>query len=70
MKKLSIYNQVISCVFFSLLGLQVKLLLDITNIESIVFYRSFIGLILILIISATLKKVLKLSKHPILKYIF
>ncbi len=67
MKKLSIYNQVISCAFFSLLGLQVKLLLDITNIESIVFFRSFIGLVLILIISTTLKKGIKIVKTSNIK---
>ena len=67
MKKLSIYNQVISCVFFSLLGLQVKLLLDKTNLESIVFYRSFIGLILILMLSATLKTGIKIIKTSNIK---
>ena len=67
MKKLSIYNQVISCVFFSLLGLQVKYLLDITNIESIVFFRSFIGLVLILILSTTLKKGIKIVKTSNIK---
>ena len=53
--------------FFSLLGLQVKLLLEELNIETIVFFRSLIGLILILFISLILKKGIKIIKTSNLK---
>ena len=67
MKSFSINNQIISCVFFSLLGLQVKLLLAKVNIETIVFYRSLIGLIIILIFSIILKRGIKIVKTPNIK---
>ena len=67
MKRFNIYNQIISCIFFSLLGLQVKLLLEELNIETIVFFRSLIGLILILFISLILKKGIKIIKTSNLK---
>ena len=67
MKRFSIYNQIISCSFFSLLGLQVKLLLDKTNIETIVFYRSFFGLFLIIVISILLKKNIKVIRTSNIK---
>ena len=67
MKRFNVYNQIISCIFFSLLGLQVKLLLEKLNIETIVFFRSLIGLILILFISLTLKKGIKIIKTSNLK---
>ena len=67
MKSFSINNQIISCVFFSLLGLQVKLLLVKVNIETIVFYRSLIGLIIILIFSIILKRGIKVVKTSNIK---
>ena len=67
MKSFSINNQIISCVFFSLLGLQVKLLLAKVNIETIVFYRSLIGLIIILIFSIILKRGIKVVKTSNIK---
>ena len=67
MKSFSINNQIISCVFFSLLGLQVKLLLVKVNIETIVFYRSLIGLIIILIFSIILKRGIKIVKTSNIK---
>ena len=67
MKRFSVYNQIISCVFFSLLGLQVKLLLEKMNIETIVFYRSFIGLIIILVLSITIKKGIQIIKTSNIK---
>ena len=41
------YYQIISCGFFSLLGLQIKLNLLINNIENIVFFRSFFGTLIL-----------------------
>ena len=65
MKKFNVYNQIISCIFFSLLGFQVKLLSEQLNIETIVFFRSLIGLIIILAVSLILKKALKSSERQI-----
>ena len=64
MKKFNVYNQIISCIF-SLLGFQVKLLSEQLNIETIVFFRSLIGLIIILAVSLILKKTLKSSERQI-----
>ena len=40
--------QIISCFFFALLGLQIKKFSSNTNIESIVFFRSLLGSIIII----------------------
>ena len=64
MKKFNVYNQIISCIFFSLLGFQVKLLSEQLNIETIVFFRSLIGLIIILAVT-NIKKALKSSERQI-----
>ncbi len=48
MQGLKPYYQIISCFFFALLGLQIKLRLDQSSIENIVFYRSLFGLIILL----------------------
>ncbi len=45
-----IFFQIISCFFFALLGLQIKLISKDINVESIVFYRSALGSLIILII--------------------
>jgi drug/metabolite transporter (DMT)-like permease len=50
MKKLEPYYQVISCFFFALLGLQIKTISLSENIETIVFFRSIIGTIIIFFI--------------------
>ena len=50
MRKIKPYYQIISCFFFSLLGVQIKLSLSSGNIENIVFYRSFMGSLILLII--------------------
>tara|TARA_B100001121_G_C18625643_1_gene591594 strand:- start:336 stop:1208 length:873 start_codon:yes stop_codon:yes gene_type:complete len=42
------YYQIISCFFFSLLGLQIKIISSSQNIETIVFYRSLLGIIIII----------------------
>ena len=57
MKILNIYNQVLSCIFFALLGLQVKLLLDDLNAETIVFFRSFFGFLVMMILIYSQKKI-------------
>ena len=57
MKVLNIYNQVLSCIFFSLLGLQVKLLLNDLNAETIVFFRSFLGVVIMIILIFSQKKI-------------
>ena len=57
MKILNIYNQVLSCIFFALLGLQVKLLLDDLNAETIVFFRSFLGFLVMMILICSQKKI-------------
>ncbi len=50
------YYQIISCFFFALLGLQIKLSLNYNDIENIVFFRSFIGSIILLIFILLSKK--------------
>ena len=48
----SLFYQTLSSLFFSILGMQVKLLSQKINIEVIVFYRCLIGLFLIIIFFA------------------
>ena len=58
MRKIKPFYQIISCFFFAILGVQIKKLLLIDNIEHLVFYRSFFGMLLLLItISLTQKRV-------------
>ena len=49
MRKIKPFYQIISCFFFAILGVQIKKLLLIDNIENLVFYRSFFGMLLLLI---------------------
>ena len=49
MRKIKPSYQIISCFFFAILGVQIKKLLLIDNIENLVFYRSFFGMLLLLI---------------------
>ena len=63
MKILNIYNQVLSCIFFSLLGLQVKLLLDDLNAETIVFFRSFFGFLMMMILIFSQRKIQLFKTH-------
>ena len=44
------FYQILSCCFFSILGMQIKLLSGSTNIETIVFFRSLFGLLVLVII--------------------
>lgn len=50
MKSFKPYYQIISCFFFSLLGFQIKLELESSSIENIVFFRSLWGVIFLIII--------------------
>ncbi len=47
MKRIKGYFQIISCFFFALLGLQIKIISSQINTETIVFFRSFIGCLII-----------------------
>ena len=44
------FYQILSCCFFSILGMQIKLLSVATNVETIVFFRSLFGLLVLVII--------------------
>ena len=73
MKRIS--QQIISCLFFALLGFQIKIYTSNLNIESIVFFRSlFAGLILLSIIIFKKKKsyfdLSKFNKVFLLRTIF
>ncbi len=47
MNKIIPFYQIISCFFFALLGLQIKLQLEESSIEDIVFYRSLFGTLIL-----------------------
>ena len=44
------FYQILSCCCFSILGMQIKLLSGSTNVETIVFFRSLFGLLVLVII--------------------
>ena len=44
------FYQILSCCFFSILGMQIKLLSGAINVETIVFFRSLFGLLVLIII--------------------
>ena len=44
------FYQILSCCFFSILGMQIKLLSGAINVETIVFFRSLFGLLVLVII--------------------
>ena len=56
MKNIKWYYQIISCLFFAILGVQIKMSLLKSNIENLVFYRSFFGMLVILLIILLNKK--------------
>jgi len=62
MKKYKIYSQIVSCFCFSLLGLQIKILLESLPTESIVFFRFLIGSFIVLSLLLINKKKIYLSK--------
>ena len=63
MKKYKIYSQIVSCFCFSLLGLQIKILLESLPTESIVFFRFLIGSFIVLSLLLITKKKIYLSKN-------
>ena len=48
MRKIKQYYQIISCFFFAILGVQIKISLLKDSIENLVFYRSFFGVLILL----------------------
>ena len=44
------FYQILSCCFFSILGMQIKLLSGAASVETIVFFRSLFGLLVLIII--------------------
>ena len=48
MRKIRQYYQIISCFFFAILGVQIKISLLKDSIENLVFYRSFFGVLILL----------------------
>ncbi len=44
------FYQILSCCFFSILGMQIKLLSGAVSVETIVFFRSLFGLLVLVII--------------------
>ena len=67
MKKNNVFFQLLSCLIFSLLGLQIKFLSISNSIETIVFYRCFLGALFTIFFSMILKK--KIKKIFFNKYI-
>ena len=65
------FYQVVSCFFFSLLGYQVKLELSHNTIENIVFFRSFLGAIILYLYVALKEKPLsKIARLVIILFIY
>ena len=56
MKTRKVFYQLLSCFFFSLLGLQIKFIYLSYSIETIVFYRSFLGAIIMIFFFIIFKK--------------
>jgi len=50
------YFQVLSCFFFAILGYQIKIIIEFTNVQTIVFFRCFIGSIIIIVYILLQKK--------------
>ena len=68
MKKNKLLFQLISCFLFSLLGLQIKFSADHNSIETIVFYRSFIGTIILYFLFLFYKKKLTIIANKNIKF--
>ena len=68
MKKNKLLFQLISCFLFSLLGLQIKILASNNSIETIVFYRSFIGTIILYFLFLFYKKKLVVVRNKNIKF--
>ena len=68
MKKNKLLFQLISCFLFSLLGLQIKILASNNSIETIVFYRSFIGTIILYFLFLFYKKKFVVARNKNIKF--
>jgi len=68
MKKNNLFFQLLSCFFFSLLGLQIKFSADHNSIETIVFYRSLIGTIILYCLFIFYKKKLTIIANINIKF--
>ena len=68
MKKNKLFFQLLSCFFFSLLGLQIKFSADHNSIETIVFYRSLIGTIVLYCLFIFYKKKLTIIANKNIKF--
>ena len=68
MKKNKLLFQLISCFLFSLLGLQIKILSSNNSIETIVFYRSFIGTIILYFLFLFYKKKFVVVRNKNIKF--
>ena len=68
MKKNNLFFQLLSCFFFSLLGLQIKFSADHNSIETIVFYRSLIGTIVLYCLFIFYKKKLTIIANKNIKF--
>jgi len=68
MKKNNLFFQLLSCFFFSLLGLQIKFSADHNSIETIVFYRSLIGTIVLYCLFILYKKKLTIITNKNIKF--
>ena len=68
MKKNKLLFQLLSCFLFSLLGLQIKILASHNSIETIVFYRSFIGTIILYFLFLFYKKKFVVVRNKNIKF--
>ena len=68
MKKNNLFFQLLSCLLFSLLGLQIKFSADHNSIETIVFYRSLIGTIVLYCLFIFYKKKLTIIDNKNIKF--
>ena len=68
MKKNKLLFQLLSCFLFSLLGLQIKFSADHNSIETIVFYRSLIGTIVLYCLFIFYKKKLTIIANKNIKF--
>ena len=68
MKKNKLLFQLISCFLFSLLGLQIKISANHNSIETIVFYRSLIGTIILYFLFLFYKKKFVVVRNKNIKF--
>jgi len=68
MKKNNLFFQLLSCLLFSLLGLQIKFSFNHNSIETIVFYRSLIGTIVLYCLFIFYKKKIVIIANKNIKF--